>query len=273
MGTKTGETSTKLHAPATLACSAGVLILLLSQNVCAQTNSYLDSTRPTISSDAAIQQKGVLQIESGYDNYFLPFDQTGASSFYYSLTNWLRLDATVSFWRATDVSVSDRTIGVGTSAFGAKMILFHEGRSRIVPGLAVEYKETLATASRSALQSRYHQGTLILSNSYGPWRWKLNGSAIGSGCDGSNGCSVHSQIAFGVSEDLTKAVTAYTEFFGQSDSASAPAGVYAFVGASRLFNKHALLNGGLRFGITPAAPTVGVTVGVTFAVGGRAPDR
>ena len=252
---------------------AGTLLLFFLPSAHAQTNSYLDSTRPTISSDAAIQQKGALQVESGYDGYFLPFDQTGAASFYYALTNWLRVDATLSAFRATDVGVSDRTIGVGTSAFGAKAILFHDGRSKIIPGFAVEYEETLATASRDALQSRRHQGTFIMSNSYGAWRWKLNGSAIGSGCGKSNGCSVHGQVALGVSDDLTRGTTLATEFFGQSDSVSAPAGVYAFVGASHRLGQHAALNGGLRFGLTPAAPTVGVTLGLTVAVGGRPHTR
>ena len=255
----------------TSARTTSVVLVLLLQHAQAQTNSYLDSTRPTISSDAAIQQKGVFQIESGYDGYFLPFDQTGAASFYYSLTDWLRLDASLSAWRATDVGVSNRTVGVGTSAFGGKVILFHNGRSRTIPGIAVEYEETLATASRQALQSRYHQGTFIVSNSYKAWRWKLNGSAIGSGCDKSNGCSVHGQVALGVSDKLTRSTTAYTEIFGQSNSVSAPAGAYAFAGASRLLSKHALLNGGLRFGLTQSAPTIGVTLGVTIAVGGH-PD-
>lgn len=261
------------HHVLTTARLLGLLLFSFLPRLSAQTNSYLDSTRPTISSDAAIPQKGVLQIESGYDGYFLPFDQTGATSFYYSMTQWLRLDATVSFWRATDVGVSDRTVGIGTSAFGAKAVLFHDGRSKTIPGVALEYEETLATASRQELQSRNHQGTLILSNSYGPWRWKLNGAAVGTGCETSDRCSVHGQTALGVSYDLTRATTAITEFFGQSDSISAPAGAYAFVGASHQFSKHALLNGGLRFGMTPAAPTVGLTLGVTFAVSGPAYSR
>ena len=49
---------------------AGILlVLLLSPSLYAQKNSYLDSTRPSISSDAAIQQRRVLQTESGYDGY------------------------------------------------------------------------------------------------------------------------------------------------------------------------------------------------------------
>lgn len=166
------------------------LCFLSAMALPAQENSYIDSTRPTISSDASIQQKGVLQIESGYDAYFLPYDQTGAVSLYYSLTNWLRLDASVSAWRATDVGVDHRTEGVGNAEFGTKIILFHDGRSKTIPGVAVEYEDSAASASEANLRSRYHQGTLIFSNTAGPWKWKLNGSLIASNCRNANGCRV-----------------------------------------------------------------------------------
>lgn len=238
--------------------------------LCAQTNSYIDSTRPTISSDAAIQQRGVLQIESGYDGYFHSYDQTAATSFYYAATNWLRLDASLSVLRSTDSGSGRRTTGVGSSSFGAKAVLFHDGRSKTIPGFALAYSEALATATEPGIQSRSHQGTVIISNTEGPWRWKVNGSVIGSDCYERIGCSVHGQGAVGVSYSLSKPTTLAGEFFGETTSAGAPPGAFLFAGLSHNINERLNVNGGLRFGVTTAAPAVGLTFGVTFGVG-RAP--
>lgn len=68
-----------------------------------QQNSHIDSTRPTISSDAAIQQRGALQVEAGYDGYFLPYDQTQALCIHYAVTNRLRLDNSEPGSRSTDM--------------------------------------------------------------------------------------------------------------------------------------------------------------------------
>ncbi len=250
-----------------------VLISLSFQSTMSgQTNSYIDSTRPTISSDAAIQQRGVLQVESGYDGYFLPYDQTGQTSLYYALTNWLRLDAGLSAWRATDTASSEREVGVGNVSVGAKAVLFRDGRSRIVPGFAVEYEASLPTASNTELRSRYHQGTLIVSNSVGTFRWKVNGSLYGSGCE-RGGCSVHGQGALGVSETLTDVTTLQAEFFGQTNSATAPPGAYLFGGLTHKLSDRTAVNGGLRFGVTRDAPRIGVTVGFTVGVGGKSQDH
>ena len=246
---------------------ACLLLSLTVQGLAAQTNSYLDSTRPTVSSDAAIQQRGVFQIESGSDGFYFPYDLTAATSLSYAATDWLRLDASLSIWRATDIGVAHRASAIGNSAFGAKAVLYHDGRSRIFPGIAIQYGETLATATQDTFQSRYHQGTLIISNSANRWRWKVNGSAIGSGCETKNGCSIHGQGAVGVSYFVNRSTTFATEFFGQTASVSAPPGAYAFAGVALKLSDHMAVNGGLRLGVSPSAPAVGFTVGVTAAVG------
>ena len=233
----------------------------------AQTNSYTDSTRPTISSDAAIQQKGVLQIESGYDGYFAPFDQTEATGVYYALTNWLRLDGAVPGWRSTDAGGENKTSGLGNGGIGAKVILFHQGKSRTIPGFAVQYSETFASASERNLRSRRHEGTLIASQKFGKWEAKLNGTLVAD-CYHPFGCGLRGQGVAGVTYSLTDNLTLASDLFGETVSVDAPAGIYSLLGVTYKLTRAMAVNSGLRFGLNSSASTVGFTVGLTVGIGG-----
>lgn len=233
----------------------------------AQTNSYTDSTRPTVSSDASIQQKGVVQIESGYDSYFSPYDQTQAISIYYALTNWLRIDGAVPGWRSTDAGVEHRTSGLGNGGIGAKVILFRQGKSKVIPGLAVQYSETFASASERNLRSRHHQGTLIASQTFGNWGVKVNGSLVAD-CYRSPGCGLRGRGAAGVTYSLTDRLTLASDLFGETVSVDAPAGIYNLVGVTYRLTRAVAVNSGVRFGLNSSASTVGFTLGLTVGIGG-----
>ncbi len=233
----------------------------------AQTNSHIDATRPTVSSDAAIQQKGVLQIEAGYDGYFSPYDGTQAMNLYYAATNWLRIDGAVPGWRSTDAGVQNRTDGLGNSSLGAKLVLFHQGKSKLIPGVAVQYSATFPSATEDMLRSRYHRGTLILSQTFANWGVKVNGSLIGD-CYHSSGCGLRGQGVAGVTYNLSDCITLAADVFGDTVSVSAPPGIYQLSGVTYKLTRAVSLNTGVRFGLNSSASTIGITAGITVGFGG-----
>src|SRR3954463_13473446 len=114
----------------------------------------LSPTRPTVANGVSIQDKGVLQVETGYDAYQQRFpsnQQTVGVSLSYVVLERLRLDygwSTFSHQGADDGTAS----GVGTIQVGGKVVLLKENYHRAVPGIGVQYEAELPTASNRVLQ-------------------------------------------------------------------------------------------------------------------------
>ena len=113
--------------------------------------SEMNPTRPTVANSSGIQEKGTLQVETGYDAY--PGDmQTVDTAFFYAPLDRLRLDFV---WSAFSHEVNDdgsTTNGVSTIQFGGKVEIKKEDYHRWAPGLAVQYEAELPTASKHDLQ-------------------------------------------------------------------------------------------------------------------------
>jgi hypothetical protein len=114
----------------------------------------LSPTRPTVANSATIQDKGVLQIETGYDAFpqrASGHQQTVAGSFFYVPLQRLRLDFG---WSAFSHQETDdgAASGVGTIQVGGKVVLAREQYNRAMPGIGLQYEAELPTASQQALQ-------------------------------------------------------------------------------------------------------------------------
>lgn len=230
----------------------------------------LSPTRPTISNSAAIQSRGVLQVEAGYDAYpqHVPGNQgTLDTLFTYTPLARLRLDFD---WSAFNYQQDGPavTTGVGTITFGGKVELYKEDYHRPAPGVALQYEAELPTASVSVLQNKGQQIILLLNHHYGPngdLDVILNGSLVQSGCQAPTGCSYGGQQSFAVSYHLQKATRLYAEVFAQNNSASnTPPGTYVFSGFYHQFGDAFGLDGGVRFGISNGSGSIGTTVGLVF---------
>ena len=230
----------------------------------------LSPTRPTIANSATIQDKGVLQVEVGYDAYpqHVPGNQqTIGTSFYYAPLQGLRLDfgwSPFSHQEGSDGTAS----GVGTIQLGGKVVLHKEDYHLPAPGISIQYEAELPTASDRLLQGYGQQIILLMNHHYGKdgiFDVIVNGSLVQSDCQTPRGCSYGGQQSFALSYHLHEHTRLYAEVFGQNNSQSnTPPGTYAFGGFYHQFSDAFGLDGGVRFGLTDHAASVGTTIGVVF---------
>lgn len=230
----------------------------------------MNPTRPTISNSAAIQNKGVLQFELGYDAYqqHVPGNQqTVAASLSYSALDRLRLDFGWSpFAHQPDGATAAN--GVSTLTVGGKVEVHKEQYHLSSPGFALQYEAELPTASDHALQGYGQQIIVLLNHHYlkdGALDVIVNGSLVQSDCETSTGCTYGGQHAFAVSYHIQKKSRLYVEVFGQNNSASnTPPGTYVFGGFYRQLTDTVGIDGGMRFGVSDHSASVGTTVGLIF---------
>jgi hypothetical protein len=242
-------------------------------------DAEMNPTRPTVANSAAIQGKGTLQVETGYDAYPGAM-QTVDTAFYYAPLDRLRLDFV---WSAFAHQVNDdgtTANGVSTIQIGGKVELKKEDYHRWAPGIAVQYEAELPTASKAALQGYGQQAILLINHHYGKngdLDVMVNGSIVQSDCETATGCTYGGQQAFALSYHVTKSTRVYAEVFGQNNSQSnTPPGTYVFAGFYHPFNDSFGIDGGMRFGVSAGSSSYGTTVGLVFGKkvhGGDAPAR
>jgi hypothetical protein len=241
----------------------------LSTHVPAQ-DLDLSPTRPTIANSATIQSPGVLQVESGYDAYpqRIPGNQQTVDTLIaYSALPRLRFDFG---WSAFNHQAEDggATNGVGTIQIGGKIELKKEDYHKPAPGIAIQYEAELPTASQQELQGYGQQVILLINHHYGKngdVDVIVNGSLVQSDCQMSQGCSYGGQQSVAFSYHLQKTTRLYFEVFGQNTSQSnTPPGTYVFTGFYHQFKDSFGLDGGLRFGVSDHAASLGTTIGIVF---------
>ena len=230
----------------------------------------LSSTRPTVANSVTIPNKGVLQVEIGYDAY--PPNppgnqQTLDAGFYYVPLDRLRLDFVWSaFTHQQDGETSAN--GVSTVQIGGKILLRKEKYHHWMPGFGLQYEAELPTASQRILQGYGQQAIFLINHHYGPngdFDLMANGSIVQSDCQMTTGCAYGGQQSIAVSYHLSKPTRLYAEVFAQNVSQSnTPPGTYVFGGFLHQFNDAFGVNGGLRFGVSDHSSSIGTTVGLVF---------
>jgi hypothetical protein len=245
-------------------------LLVLTTSAAAAQEMNLNPTRPTIANSAAIQSKGVLQIEAGYDAY--PRNppgnqQTIDTLLTYTPLSRLRLDFDWSAFNHQEEG-GGAINGVGTVQIGGKIEVKKEQHHRFAPGIAFQYEAELPTASQQALQGYGQQIIVLLNHHYGrdgDLDVIVNGSLVQSDCQTSAGCSYGGQQSFALSYHLRKDTRLYAEVFGQNTSQSnTPPGTYIFSGFYHQFSDAFGIDGGLRFGVSDNSARIGTTIGLVF---------
>ena len=223
----------------------------------------LSPTRPTVANGASIQDKGVLQVETGYDAYpqrIAGNQQTVPVLVSYVPLERLRLDYGWSAFSHQE-SADGTASGVGTIQVGGKVVLFKENYHRAAPGIAVQYEVELPTASNRVLQGFGQQFILLLNHHYGRngvFDVIVNASLVQSECQMPKSCSYGGQQSFALSYHLQKHTRLYAEVFGQNNSQSnTPPGTYAFWRLYHQFSDSFGLDGGMRVGVTDHSAGVG----------------
>jgi hypothetical protein len=251
--------------PTTLLCLS---LALLTTTCVGQDQISLNPTRPTIANAATIQDKGVLQVETGYDAY--PDNppgnqQTVDTNLTFAALEKLRFDLT---WSAFNHEHDDSgtTNGIGTITLGGKYVLHKEDYHRPAPGVAFQYELELPTASQTDLNNLGQQFTVLINHHYGK-QGDLdiiaNGSIVQANCQ--QKCNYGGQQSFAVSYHLQAQTRLYAEVFGQNVSQSnTPPGTYVFTGFYRQVSSFFGFDGGLRFGISNHSSTYGTTIGLVF---------
>ena len=225
----------------------------------------LSATRPTIANSAAVQSKGVLQVEVGYDAYpQSQGQQVGDTAFYYTPWSRVRLDFDWSSFAHTGSTVAGVS-GVGTITLGSKVVFASDGTHRRLPGLGVEYEAELPTASETSLQGYGQQATLLVNHLVGKLNLIMNASLVQFGCQTRNGCGYGGQQALALSYHRSPQTSIYAETFVQNVAQSnTPPGTYLFAGFLHRFSDALGIDGGLRFGVSNHSATIGTTVGLLF---------
>ncbi|MEG9438076.1 hypothetical protein JAO29_18165 [Edaphobacter sp. HDX4] len=228
----------------------------------------LSPTRPTVANSVTMQNRRVLQIETGYDAFpqKIPGNsQTFDTTLTYTPLTRLRLDFGWSSWNHRE-SGGEATNGVGTIGVGGK-IEIRKDRPRF-PALGLQYGAELPTASESSLQGYGQQIILILNHHYGKegkFNVIVNGSMIQSDCRTREGCTYGGQQSIAMAYRLQKKTRLYAEVFGQNvPQSNAPPGTYFFTGLFHQFTDAFGINGGMRFGLTDHSASVGTTIGLVF---------
>jgi hypothetical protein len=247
-----------------------IMFTMLSLAVTSAQDLNLSPTRPTIANSAAIQSRGVLQIESGYDAYPLRVpgnQQTVDSLFTYTPLARLRMDFGWSAFNHQEEG-GVTTNGVGTIQIGGKLEMRKEQYHRVAPGVAVQYEAELPTASQEALQGYGQQAIFLLNHHYGKngdLDVIVNGSLVQSDCQTRARCTYGGQQSMALSYHLQKDTRLYIETFGQNTSQSnTPPGTYVFGGFYHQFSDAFGLDGGMRFGVSDHSASIGTTIGVVF---------
>ena len=132
----------------------------------------------------------------------------------------------------------------------------------------MQYEAELPTASSAELQGYGQQLIFLANHHYGPGGDLdviVNGSVVQSDCDLPTGCHYGGQQSVAFSYHLQKATRLYAEVFGQNVSQSnTPPGTYVFGGFYHQFGQAFGIDGGVRFGVSRNAASVGTTVGIVF---------
>lgn len=227
--------------------------------------------RPSVSNPADFNTPGLLQVEYGYGGYFrgngFRSQQAGNLTVTYAATERIGFEFdfdTVSSERDLQLF---RSTGVGDSRLGVQIDIADE--TKRLPSFAVSYFAKLPTASvaKDLDTGRVdHAFSLLFSKKVGKFDIDFNSGLLVVGKQSEKGSVTGGQFAFGVSRDLTEKVNFQAEIFGESKDADEPQGLFTAGIFTYQLNKKASFNAGLKFGLTPASPRLGITFGFAFQI-------
>lgn len=233
---------------------------------------FIVPARPTVSNPAEFQRPGVLQLELGYNsnfdargNFNVQQDVPLAIRFAVNRRFLIELD-TDSPFSMKDSSGVTRT-GAGDTQLGIQAVLLPETKSR--PGVAIAYYIKLPTADENkglGTGRVDHNFIGLVSKTVGNTTVDFNAIYLLAGMTSSNGHTSSGQGALAVSQKITKRLGLQGEISGYSRNDEQPGAMLGLAVATYQINRRIVIDGGIRFGLTPDTPKAGVVAGVTFGI-------
>ncbi len=234
---------------------------------------FIKPSRPTIANPAEIHQAGVLQLEYGYDGNFRADDfrsqQTAPLALRFAAASRLLLefdlDTVISERPEED---APRMTGVGDTRLGFQIVALEDTERH--PALAFAYYIKLPTASESedlGTGRVDHRVVVLVSKKFGETDVDFNVAYLNVGRESESGRDSGGQAAITVSREFQNNFGFEAELAGQSEDDEQPRGIFALGALTYRANSRLRFDGGLRFGLNPAAPRIGVFAGFTVGIG------
>lgn len=225
----------------------------------------------TVSNPADFNDPGTLQVEYGYGGYYrgngFRSQQAGTFSIIYALSERVGLEFDIDTISAQRDSFFNSKIGLGDSRLGIQFDIADESKAR--PSFAVSYYAKIPTASTAkdlGTGRVDHEFSLLFSKRVSEYDLDFNTSLLVNGIESERNHVTGGKFAFGVARDLTKKLNLLGEIYGESKDADEPQGLFAAGVLTYQLNKKASFNAGLKFGLTPASPRLGLTFGIAYQI-------
>jgi hypothetical protein len=245
-----------------------------AQTTQTQTNDdepdFIVPARPTASNPAEFQRPGVLQLEYGFNGAWRA--PGGASeedtplAFRFAVSRRLLLELD------TDSPLSQsaggaRVTGAGDTQLGAQAVLRHEDKDG--PGVALAYYVKLPTASATkglGTGRVDHSALALFSKKLGETTFDFNAVYLLAGRTTERGRASSAQAALAASRNVTRRFGLQGELSGFTRNDAQPGALFSLGVVTYQLNRRLVLDGGLRFGLTPEAPRVGAVAGLTVGL-------
>lgn len=233
--------------------------------------AFIVPARPSASSPAEFQRPGVLQLAYGYNSNFrakgTPSEQDIPLTLRFAVSPRVLVEFDNDNFITQTAPDGSRASGVGSMLLGAQYVIQHQTTQKPAVSFAYFIKIPTANSSKGLGTGRFdHNFTGLISKNIGSITIDFNGTYLLAGRQSGNGYASSGQSALAFSRSLTKRVGGTAEISGFSRNDTQPGAVFGLAGASYQVNPRFSLYSGVRVGLTPAAPRIGVLGGITVGV-------
>ena len=259
-----------------------ILTLLLPLAVGAQSHAgedshegeapFIKTSRVTITNPAEFQKAGVLQLEYGYDAYYrarnFRMEQASPLTLRFAATDRLLLALDVVTFISERHHEHDPLVtSVGDTRLGFQVVALKETPER--PALSFAYYVKLPTGNEEKELSTGrvdHRFVVLTGKKFGKTSVDFNAALLTVGRPHKSGWTNGGQAALAVSRSVGKGFGVVGELAGQTRKDVQPSGLYALGLVNYHVNHRLSLDAGMRFGLNPEAPRVGIVFGMTVGL-------
>ena len=232
---------------------------------------FIVPQRPTAANSAEFQRPGVLQLAYGYDSNFnadgTPSQQFVPLALRFAVSPRILVEFDNTNFITQTSPDGTRQTGVGDTNLGVQYVIHHQ--TDTTPGFATSYYIKIPSASsfKGLGTGRFdHFFTGLVSKNIGSVTVDFNAVYLLAGRTSRNGYASSGQAALALSRGISKNFGVTAEISGFSRSDNSPGAIFGLGGGSYLVNRRFSLYGGVRFGLTPEAPRIGVLAGITVGI-------
>jgi hypothetical protein len=230
---------------------------------------FIKPSRPSVANPAEIQMPGVLQVEYGYDANFRGSEfrtqQSLPLTLRFAASSRLLIEFDLDTLKSETDQNGSRETGVGDSRLGFQVVALKDTERH--PALAFAYYVKLPSGSEEKGLSTGridHKVLLLLSRKFGQTDMDLNVAYLNVGREDSDRRASGGQGAISLAYEFKNNFGVEAELAGQSLDDVQARGLFALGALTYKVNKRFRLDGGLRFGLNPEAPRVGVFGGIVI---------